>query len=678
MAMFTHGTSALGGLAAAALLLATPLSAAAETPGEGDLVITEILIAPPSGSREYFEVQNVSGQELDLLDCVLDEGHYNDEKEWTGNDYTVQESVLVPDGERAVLMYGTSTDDEQLCAAWQEETLETCLVQTAMRYRSLGLNNSEPETLSITCDDVLVDSVDFDWGDFSNDCPEEYDDNCTVNLHPDSIDATSNDDPSAWCVPWQAGATWDHSGAAALNTAGSENLCYDPEPWCEPGEAIISELMIAPPDGYKEWVEIYGAADTACNIGACTLKLGESSDPTYEPTETDGWTWDLVELEVANDLLMLGSGAHLLLARSSDWITGDGEGKADIAADLNVSGLSLSNSTAEWMHLICGEDTIDSAPVDWGTFEERCPAGNCSVNLSSDLYTAADNDDLNSWCVPPQDSEYVNPAGEIIRATPGSTGACLELDWPAEGEVIFTEVLPSPQGGISEYIELASLAGGTVDLTFCRLQKHRLDEAGELDESSVKSYTVGKDERSLSIESEALQLLSYSDCLFAVDTAVPVDSADDGVIECDQGEFPYSTIQLSADEDEHLSLFCPDGSGGELLVDTISFHASVLGLRDGHSLMLDPDLATATYNDEASSWCPAAYSQKIDDLSDDLEDCNYGTPGALDPCLEDQPEPLQPVCRCSSQRSSTGAWVAGLLALAAAALGRRRRRWGRR
>jgi len=643
---------------------------AQDVPGEGDLVITEIVIAPTSGSREWFELENVSGQELELEGCLLAEGHFNDEKSWTGHEDTVDESVVIAAGQRAVLMYGTSSDSDPLCTAYEDEALTTCLVESTWRYGSLGFNNSDAEVFSITCDDVLVDEIEFDWGEFSGDCPDEAGNNCSINLAPDSVDAVSNDDLANWCVPWEADLTWDHNGSPSIGTPGAVNICPEDSPWCEAGDAVISELMIAPPDGYDEWIEIYGAGAEDCNIGACQLLAGPSSDAFYEPTEKDDWDWDTVDIEVPYDVLMVEAGGYAMLARSDEWITGDGTGADDIPADLAYSGISLPNSDAEWLHLVCGDTLIDSAPIDWPSLSSYCPDGNCSVNLGPDAMDASGNDDIAAWCIPPVDSTFVNPSGETIRATPAAAGECLSLAWPAEGEVIFTELIASPQGGVSEYMELLNTGDAEVDLSFCQLRKERLGEDGEIDPDSRKTHVIGEEGDGLSIAAGELQILAYKDCLFtqAGDTADTGAEAES----CEQGEYLYSTIQISADQEEHISLVCPGEGGAEVVVDAIALNFSLEGVRDGHALMLDPDLANATDNDSATAWCEAAFSQKIEALSDDIEDCNYGTPGTLDPCLVDTPEPLQPICRCSADGRPSGWLGLALLTAGAVLLGRRR------
>jgi MYXO-CTERM domain-containing protein len=640
-------------------LLLVPAAAAQEVPAEGDLVITELLIDPATGAREWFEVQNVSGGVVELQDCVLAEDTHSD---------TIDESLQLGDGERA--MFAKSASGAPSCLVYSDEALSSCAVEVDFVYSSLSFNNTGTEVLSITCGEVLVDEASYEWGSFSGDCPEEYDGNCSVNLHPEAVDATENDALSNWCVPWQATPAWDYAGNPTLNTAGAEGLCFDPPDPCSDG-VVITELMAAPGDGYNEWIELYGANAELCNLDGCTLMVGQSADPTYTPTEHDDWSWKETTIEASYGTLELVPGEHLLLAKGEDWVVGDGTGEDDIPADYNYGSVTLSNSESEWVHLVCGGTALDSAPSSWGEFADYCPQGSCSVNLSQDAYDAVSNDALEAWCIPPQDAEHVGPEGDLFRGTPGAAGACISKDWPAEGEVVFSELLASPQGGISEYIELYNAGGTAFDLDFCTLQKHRLDEAGELDPDSIKTHLIGEDGGSLSIGAGTVQLLAYKNCL---ESSEDTGGADTGQADtaCSMGEYLYSTIQLSADQEEHLSLICPDGGGGEVLVDTIGLSFSELGVRDGHSLMLDPDLANATDNDSDGAWCEAAFSQKIEALSDDAEDCNYGTPGALDPCLEDQPEPLQPVCRCSSQQRPAGWLALSLLAIGAVLAGRRR------
>jgi MYXO-CTERM domain-containing protein len=640
-------------------LLTSPAALAQEVPTTGDLVITELLIAPGSGGREWFEVQNVSGGELELQDCVLAEDTHSD---------TVDESLVLADGERA--MFAKSASGAPDCLVYADEALSTCAVELDFVYSSLSFNNTGTEVLSITCDGTLVDEASYEWGAFSGDCPDEYGGNCSVNLHPEAVDASDNDDLANWCVPWQAAPSWDFAGNPALNTAGGVGICFDPPDPCTDG-VVITELMAAPGDGYNEWIELYGANAEACNLNGCTLKVGQSEDPAYTPTEHDDWSWKETTIEATFGTLELIPGEHLLLAKGEDWVVGDGTSEDDIPADYNYGTVNLSNSESEWVHLVCDGVALDSAPSSWGEFEAYCPQGSCSVNLSPAAYDAESNDLLESWCTPPLDVEHVGPEGDLFRGTPGAEGACFSTVSPGEGDVIFSELLASPQGGVSEYIELYNTTGGALDLDFCTLRKHRLDEAGELDPDSIKEHLIWQASGSVSIGVGSVQLLAYKDCLEASDDT-GLDDTGDADAACSMGEYLYSTIQLSADQEEHLSLLCPDGEGGEVLVDTIALNVSELGIRDGHAIMLDPDLANAADNDSPSAWCEASFSQKIEDLSDGIEDCNYGTPGLLDPCLVDTPEPLEPICRCSSQQRPAGWAALALFSLASVLLGRRR------
>ncbi len=641
-------------------------TARADTPVYGDLVISELMIAPATGAKEWIELYNVSAVELDLLDCVLTESG-------TGEN-TFEESVILQPGEHLAMV--KVSDKDSFCMAYADEKLSKCILETEAFYSGVTLNNSEDEVI-LSCDGQLVDSVAYNWDDYESACWLDDEKNCSINLCPGYEDPKSNDDPGNWEVPVDAGTYYDSAGVEALATPAAVNSCMTPISACTAGDAFFSELMAAPPDGYKEWIELFGTSATECNLSSCSILIGPYDDHSLEPGKDDKWSWTEVEIAGENDRLSIISGQHLLLARSSDWITGlgKGKGKDDIPSDYSSSSISLSNSDEKWLHLVCGSELVDSAPLYWPQFSDYCPQSNCSVNLAPANYNGTDNDELTSWCLPPDEPTYTNPAGEEIRATPGEEGECLFKNWPTAddsgGEMVITEVIASPQGGAPEFIELMSLSQESRELTYCTLQKHRLDENGDIDEDSITTYLLGEDGRELELEAGAVQLLTYKTCLYASDTGTS-DTASEGSSSCDAGEFSYSTIQISADVEEHISLICPDENWNEVEIDSISFNFDVLGVRDGHSLMLDPGAATTADNDDLDNWCHAAFSQKIEDLSDDVEDCNYGTPGELGDCLVDQPETLRPVCRCGSAAAPRAWWAPALLGLLAL-MGIRRR-----
>lgn len=639
-----------------ALLVGLGASSAALAQSAGDLVISEINIAPATGVSEWFEVVNVSGSTVDLGGCELWEGSgaAGDYQNWTSSHHhTVSGSLTVGAGGR--LLLSKSGGDCGDCV----EGCGPCTTAADYEYSSLSFNNTGVEHLAIVCGGTIIDEIPYDWGTFSGDCDLDGK-NCSVNLRESLMDAVDNDnwDSSTWCVPLSTSYT-DEAGTPARGTPARTNVCPVIGDACGVGDAVFTELMIAPNDGYDEWIELLG--DTDCNLSGCELRLGASSDPLDGAED-----WSSTELEGVGGNLPIGAGEYLLLSKSEDYIAGYMDGDTfvgELAADAIYSSIFLPNSDDEWLHLVCDGVAVDSAPVAWSAFDPYCPAGGCTVNLQPDAEDAVSNDDLSSWCVAPPESVWVGPSGEPFTGTPGSAGQCMASDWPAPGEVIFTELIASPQGGVSEYMELKNVSDAEVDLTFCSLVKYRVDGDGAEDPSTRKEHLIGSDGTQLAVDANTTQLLAYKNCLRTADG--DTGAAGDGG--CQDGEYLYDTIQLTADQEEHLELVC-DGE----VIDGVVFHSDAWGIRDGHSAMLDPGSETAEANDVSTNWCEASFTQKLDDLSfDEEEKCNYGTPGEDNVCLSDQADPPDPVCRCGTAGSPWAWWTVALPLVAF--LGRRRR-----
>ena len=126
--------------------------------------------------------------------------------------------------------------------------------------------------------------------------------------------------------------------------------------------------------------------------------------------------------------------------------------------------------------------------------------------------------------------------------------------------------------------------------------------------------------------------------------------------DCSLGEVTYGSLSFTSDGDEQFELYCPKESGGEVLVDSITFNLAALDIREGHSLQLDKSKldTAAEANDNEDNWCEAAFSQEF--YKADAEDCNYGTPGELGECLTDPLTPPAAVCRCSTT-DWRGTWM---------------------
>ena len=162
-------------------------------PGPRDLVITEIMFNPdtvPDAQGEWFEVENVSGVELELMGCEIRD---------FGTDFDViGASLRVAPGAR--LTFATST-----------------LVGFAADhfYSGINLANGEDE-IRILCGGVLIDEVQYRaivW-------PGGPD--TAMSLDPTLVDALVNDDLNNWC---DATTTYAGGGAALGSPGGMNPPC---------------------------------------------------------------------------------------------------------------------------------------------------------------------------------------------------------------------------------------------------------------------------------------------------------------------------------------------------------------------------------------------------------------------------------------------------------------------
>lgn len=161
-------------------------------PGDGDLVITEIFQNPGGNDdgKEWFEIVNVSQETFDLNGLTVSD---------LGIDsFTVDMVLEVAPGEAVV--FGPNGDVNTNGG-----------VAIDFVYSGLALSNGDDE-LRLTWDEVVIDEIAWDGG------PEFPDpDGATMQLHPNSVDATANDDGAAWCegkVPF---------GDGELGTPGGDN-----------------------------------------------------------------------------------------------------------------------------------------------------------------------------------------------------------------------------------------------------------------------------------------------------------------------------------------------------------------------------------------------------------------------------------------------------------------------
>lgn len=681
-------------------LLLVPGLARAAAPGAGGLVITEIVADGACQYNEWFEVYNPGSTAVDLDGCVLSTNAGSAA-------HTVAGTVSIAAGAYAVLYRSSAS-----CGDVTQIDAEG-VIPVAYKYGTLQLSNSELRDLTITCGATVVDAVNFDADAFP--CDDATYGSCSLQLETGSLSASSNDDASTpdgvWC-PSSTTDTYNHAFPAAdaptvsLGTPAGANACGDggvspsdggggdggggdggtdtgpievPADVCQPGDFMISELMIAPRDGANadEWIELQGTGST-CNLHSCVI----------ETWTTPEGLRDTHQINAPEGILSVVSGEQRVLARGTSddraaggiiWKDQDGN---SVAADYLYSYDVYLRSDPGEVKLICDGELVDSAPIDWDLFTEKvgsCPNGWCSVNVHPAYLNASDNDDLSKWCVPPVDgnvTSHTDPSGVTYEfgSTVRRLNECPVYAWPKEGEAAFIEVIASPQG-TEEWLEIANVAGRELELTLCTLQRTKREFDTELGQEVISDptrYTFGLDGSKVFVAADAVQLFVNGGCLqssVATDTGLGL-----GTSACAYGELFYDKLSFTADGDEILELYCPSESGAEVLVDRIEFNFAKLGVREGHSWMLDAgqvNADAASTNDDPSAWCEAAFGQQF--LKADDEDCNYGTPGELGQCLTDPLDPPKTVCRCAGV--STYGWRAAwpLLGVPLLVLRRRRR-----
>jgi len=620
----------------------------------GDVVISELMIDPGAGAPEWLELYNPGTEDVTLDGCTLSD---------SGSAVHALDGLTVPASTYVIVA-------EQDCVAFEAGGI--CVTPTALETGDLSLNN-DSDSVTIDCAGVVIDTVSYTWDDLEGDCVGA--DSCSANVAPDALFAADNDAwPDAWCIPPSSTFVLNVNGVAMISTPGRPNDCPEPGAACGAGDVVFTELMIAPTTSSREWFEVTSTRKDGCDLQGCVLREGPFADATFEPTHED---WRTHTIDAPGNSLFVGDEDYVLFATAADTVVGDPDDPQEtvfIDADYRYSSIGLANGEEAWLHLSCGEVVVDSVPYDWSRFEAGCSDGAaCSVNLLPERETADGNDVLTDWCLATDDTLWSSSSGLPFVGTPDAPGACLVRPWPTEGDVVFTELMIAPDSGstgttIPEWFELTSLVSTGVDLLGCRIARTRLVEGTE-DEyaptSTSNELIFGEDDVDAgSILAGATQVWSRNLCLDG--TEVP----DAG---CAREERLYAGIEFSNSESERIELYCPDGAGGEVLVDRAGYDIANFAQRGAHSVQIDPnDGDVVSLNDDARNWCEASF---LDCYATNGEaQCNYGTPGEATPCLTGQitpPPSGKPGCRCSVDAPLDGR--VGVLVLMMMLVGRWRR-----
>jgi hypothetical protein len=160
----------------------------------GQLVISEIMYDPSLGgsdtSEEWFEVHNPSGAvTYDMLGCVLTSPPAT---------HTVNANVVMAPGDYTVLA---------------ATTMVTGLVEDYVYGTALTLANAS-DTITITCNDVAIDTVAYDE---ASGWPAA--DGESLGLDPTTLTSADNDAALNWCIATVANGIADPSSPGLPNMA---------------------------------------------------------------------------------------------------------------------------------------------------------------------------------------------------------------------------------------------------------------------------------------------------------------------------------------------------------------------------------------------------------------------------------------------------------------------------
>jgi hypothetical protein len=371
--------------------------------------------------------------------------------------------------------------------------------------------------------------------------------------------------------------------AALLAACGPDDTTGPCKDDLHAGDLVVTEVFAdyaAPTGGTgtddgKEWFEIYNNTERPVSLQGLTVVSSKADG-------ADAKSHTMADITLApGQFFTLGNSTSDLVPPYVDY---------GYSADLG----DLANSNGGKIALKCGSDEIDSAQY------ELVKSGHSRQlsNLGPPDYTT--NDNLANWCEA-HDTEFepnnFGTPGQDNDCAPVVSGACTDAGSmrpvvsPATGELVITEVMPSPSkvsDTAGEWFEAKALA--PFDLNGLGL-----DRAGDTaNPSTIDSPTC-----------------IHVDTGDYVVFAKSLDSTMNGGVMNAVASFGFSMVAGSATSPGDVQIV----AGGSV-IDSITWTKSA----SGKALQLDPDFTDAVANDNSSNLCDATAMYGLGDL---------GTPGAL-------------------------------------------------
>lgn len=530
----------------------------------GELVFTEVFADPlgPDAGREWIEVYNATAAPVELAGLSLRHSR--------------------EDGSRAkvhVLRPFVLGAGEYLALGNAPPELAPPYVGYGYGVELGELQNGARGRLELACGPVVIDEIVYR--------PVRQSRSLALD-GGDAPDAVANDEPGRWC---DTSAREVEPGAFGSPGAPNEDCevvlpgrCVEAGQWRDtvapaPGDLVITELLPNPDataDALGEWLELAVARPLDLN-GVLVDRVGDPA--AAQPI-------------AAEACLRVGPGLAVL-ARSADPAVNGG--LPLVAAPLPLALVGGSTQAPGDVHLFLGERLLDG--VRW----RRSTAGK-ALQLDPAYIDATANDDERVFCdaqVPYGAGDRGSPGGANVRCAiapaPGmcdDAGRMRSIVAPVPGQLVITELMPSPAGTDSEreWLEVQNVGTTALDLNGLGVDR--------LDDSAPAARLVAA--ACLSVPPGGRAVLARH-----------ADTARNGGLPA-----PAAVYPLALGAEGALQLV-----GGDEPLDVVTWQAAPAAA----ALQLDPAYATAAGNDRAEAWCAAAAPYGTGD--------NLGTPGGSNrPC----------------------------------------------
>jgi hypothetical protein len=374
----------------------------------GDVVIDEILVHEFDGLREWFELYNPNAFAIDVRDCIIGDAPVDGSSE--PNLHTIDAelggTVLAAGGHLLLSKAGTDL------------TSDGAVVADYPYSGTVTFNNDGEQKLWLACavgtNLVTIDEVTYDWEDWG----DEYM-GFSLSLSASSLDATANDQASAWCL---ADPDDDYFSVSvtdpapqtfvARGTPGTDNpACLVPSSQPGVGDAVITEIMVhssTEVGANEEWFEVKNVSGSPISLDGCTIR-DDNGDGT--PNE------HVIDSPLGFEL---AAGAYAVLSANS----AENSRACGLLSAYEYSNIGFANDAAETLSLVClgsPEVVVDSVSYDGGFTE------GLSWQLRIGQETASANDSAANWCASAEPGSYpwsCTVDTDTNRGSPGQVAAC--------------------------------------------------------------------------------------------------------------------------------------------------------------------------------------------------------------------------------------------------------------